>query len=236
MIPQYNAYAPSGAKSFLFNQTYSATGANEANLYDNVYSEFTYLNGSDIVWMPREYGTEESVFGEYLATVIQRGFPVRLFIEEVEAWGGNGDMYSKFGLQVQDECTLFCNKTTFSNASSVSGSELWPKQGDLVYIVKSKKLFEVSHIEDEAQPGFYLFGNRTGYKVHCKMFTYNHEFISQSTSAGIPSAVQALDTLLAGLDSAEKADQDVSKKQTNVPIRKQAKKILDTTEKDPLAP
>lgn len=237
MISQFNAYSASGAKPFLFNQTYDMAQANEANLYDQIYSEFTWLNGSDIIWMPREMGPAETVFGEYLATVINKGFPIRLFIEEVEAWGGNGDMFSKFGLQVQDEVTLFCNKTTFANAAGASGATgipLYPKQGDVVYINKSKKLFEVSHIEDQSQPGFFLFGNKTGYKIQCKSFSYDHEFISQSPTAGIPSAVQALDTLLAATNTSEINDVVSDDRQTNAPLRKKSVTVIDTTERDPL--
>jgi hypothetical protein len=236
MLAPFNPYAPSGAKQFLFNQTYDITQKNEANLFDNINSEFTYLYGSDFVYMPKEVGPAEAIFGEYLAAVIDRGFPIRLFIEEVEAWSGGGDMFSKFGLQVTDECTLFCNKTTFSNASqAASGVMVYPKEGDLVYVVKAKKLFEVSNVEDATSPGFYLFGNRTGYKIQCKMFTYNHEVISQSPSAGIPTAIQALDALLAATEG--NTTVTLNQKEitnNNVPIRTQTSTVLDTSEEDAL--
>lgn len=230
MIPTFNAYAPSGAPKWYANQTHTIGGQNEATLFNNAYSEFVWLYGSDVVWLNREVGKEESVFGEYLSAVFNKGTPMRMFIEEMEAWGGTGDIFSKFGLQVTDECTLYINKTSFYNASS-SG---YPKQGDLVYVNKAQKLFEVSHIEDESAPGFYLFGNRTGYKISCKLFSYNHEVINQSVSSGIPEAVQALDDLLLN-----NAGQTVTLEQKevenfNVPIQSVTSSVIDTTEEDPL--
>jgi hypothetical protein len=244
MIPQYNAYAPSGAKPFVFNRQYSIGQSNEANTLDNIASEFYYLYGSDIVFMPREVGTADQVFGEYLASQIAKGYNIRMFVEEVEAWAGGGDIYSKFGLQVTDECTMYINKTSFFNATAsavsgvpISGTGVYPKQGDLLYHVISKKLYQIAHVEDEIQPSFYLLGNRAGYKFQCKLFTYNYEVISQDVSANIPAAIQALDALMSSPISAGATEtlpaREVRKK--NAPVQKIATAIIDTSEKDPLA-
>lgn len=231
MIPIFNSYAPSGTPRWYSNQTHTLGGQNEATLFDSLTSEYYCLYGSDVTWLPREVGKEESVFGEYLAAVFDRGFPLRMFIEETEAWGGSGDIYSKFGLQVTDECTLYINKTSFFNASA-SG---YPKQGDLAYIPKSQKLFEVSHIEDETAPGFYLFGNRTGYKITCKLFSYNHQEINQAPDVGIPAAIQALDALLEDTDTTEQVTiQEKEIRNNNIPIQTQASFVIDTTEEDAL--
>lgn len=227
---QYNAYGPSGAPPYVFAKVMDADVA-EAYLYDNILSEFIYLHGSDVVWLHNEVNKAEPIFGEYLAAEIDRGYPMRMFVEETEAWGGSGDMYSKFGLQVTDECTLHINRTSFLNASASA----YPKQSDLVYINKTQKLFEVSHVEDETTPGFYLFGNRTGYKISCKLYSYDHKKINQSVSAGIPEAIQALDGLLEDTKTTDQVTLD-NKEQNNIviPIRNEASNILDTSESDPL--
>lgn len=235
-IPQFNAYAVTGAPPFLFNAVYDIEQSNEANTYNQIGSEFQYLHGTDVVFMPREVGVEEPIFGEYLAAKINRGIPLRVFIEEVEAWSGGGDMYTKFGLQVTDECTIHTNKTSWLQASqAVAGADIYPKQGDLFFINKAQKLFQISHVEDETSPGFYLFGNRTGYKIQCKMFSYNHEEISQAPDTNIPAAVAALDDLLAQQDSEELVP--LNDKEVNnyiQPIETEAAMIIDQTEKDPL--
>ena len=235
-IPQYNSYGPSGQGPFLFNATYDINQANEANTYDNVAREFQHLHGSDIVFMPRELGKTENIFGEYLASKISKGIPMRVFIEENEAWSGGGDMYSRFGLQVTDECTIHTNKTSWLQATTPpSGEPIYPKQNDLIFINKTQKLFEIQHIEDEISPGFYLFGNRTSYKIQCKMYSYSHEQISQAAGTNIPEAVKALDNLLGQQDFPEEVKLPQKEiNNHNIPIQNNAFSIIDNTEDDPL--
>jgi len=234
MNPQFaifNAYTTGGPPPYQFNATYDINQSNEASLYNSISSEFCYLYGNDITFLPRDVNNAEEIFGEYLAAVFNRGYNLRAFIEELEAWGGQGDMYSKFGLQVTDECTIYINKTSFSQAVSAD----YPKQGDLVYVTKSQKLFEISHIEDEVAPGFYHFGNKTWYKIQCKLFSYNHEEINQSPNVGIPAAIQALDDLLEVKDSESEVRIEVKEEiNNNIPIQLAADDFIDDSEDDPL--
>ncbi|NCP97689.1 hypothetical protein GW796_05540 [archaeon] len=230
IFAKYNAYGPSGAPPYLFAKTMDTEVA-EAYLYDNILSEFIYLYGSDVVWLHNEVNKAEPIFGEYLAAEIDRGYPMRMFIEETEAWGGSGDMFSKFGLQVTDECTLHINKASFLNASASA----YPKQGDLVYINKTQKLFEVTHIENETSPGFYLFGNRTVYRISCKLYSYDHKKINQSVSAGIPEAIQALDALIEDTKTNDLVTLETKEvNNTNAVINQESSFLLDNTENDPL--
>lgn len=231
----YNSYNASGVsavpvRQYLLNQTHEITGTNEANTMNALASEWYYLHGTNMNFLPRTVNKEETTFGEYLSATIDRGIPIRTFIEEVQAWSGNGDMYSKLGLQVTDECTLWCTKSFFSEQTS----GLYPKQGDLIYVTKSNKLFQISHIEDEIQPAFYLLGNRSGYKIQCKLFAYNHEAISQEVSAGIPSAVAALDSLLNDIEGNVVTLPDKEFNQNNAKIIDNALPIINNTEDDPL--
>jgi hypothetical protein len=203
-IPQYNpALAP-----FRFNGYYDISQANEANTFDNIMCEANNLYGHDVVYIEREVGTAEPIFGEYLASKLTTGTPLRMYLEENQGWGGNAtDMYSKFGLQVTDEATFHCPITTFSKAKDdyyinstipSTGYNLGsfaPKMGDLIYFVKGNKLFEIQHIENEATPGFYAYGNRNAYVFKCKTYTYDSMEVMQDET--IPTEVQGLNGLAA---------------------------------------
>lgn len=216
-IPQFQL----GTHPFKFNDSYDLTQGNEANTYLNVYAESTFLFGSDVVFLPRTPDNPEPIFGEYLASKLEAGYPMRLFVEDVTNWNGNGDVYSKFGLQVNDTTTFHCPKKMFEIFNN--GVAIYPKQGDLIYYVKGKKLFEIQHIEDETQPGFYVFGNRQSYVIKCKAYTYDHMQIAIDES--IPPAVSSLASL-ATQDQQQYNDvvQDVVAQQS----------ILDNTEVDPI--
>lgn len=227
----YNSYGTTTPlHPYKLNETYPASGMNDFMTTDGLATEFYLLYGSDTTFLPRELYKEDTVFGEYLSPVFERGFPLRMFIEEVEAWSGNGDMYSKFGLQVTDEATIYINKSSFLAQTENN----YPKQHDLIYIHKSQKLFQIKHIEDEIQPAFYLLGQRAGFKFTCVLFSYNHEVISQSVSAGIPVAIQALDSLLNDLNGNSVKLPEKEYNQNNVPIITNATPVIDNTEVDPL--
>lgn len=176
--------------AYKFNEVYDINGANEASLYNSIYNEFTWHYGTDVVFVEKAVYESEPVFGEFIAKVYNRGTPMRLFIEQVDGWAGGGDLYSRFGIQITDECTIYCPKITFEQY--LPG--LYPKYGDLIYVPKSRKLFEVKHIEDELPPTFYLLGNRAGYVLSCKAFVYDHSDIVEGE--GIPEEVTALDKLI----------------------------------------
>jgi hypothetical protein len=234
--------AAGGLPQFKFNEIYSIDEQNEASLYDSINCEFTYHHGTDVIWLEREVNTAEPIFGEYLYKKIQKGTPLRLFVEETDAWGGAGDMYTKFGLQINDECTLHCPKRTFAQArnNAVSGA-LYPQYNDLVYIPKAKKLFEVIHIEDETAPAFYLFGNRSAYKISCKAYVYDHSEIDSSNDNGIPAEIEALDKQIIVADeiwnvspTATEVNSENNLEVNTYEITGVTNSIVDTTEVDPL--
>jgi hypothetical protein len=190
-IPQFNPIlAP-----FKFNGYYDLTESNEANTWDNILAESIHLMGHDVVYIERQVNVVEPTFGEFLAGQLSLGTPMRMFLEETQGWGGSAaDMYSKFGLQVTDECTFHASITAFTNSKGPD-VKFFPKQGDLIYFLKGKKLFEIQHIENETQPGFYSFGNRNEYTFKCKVYTYDSmEVLVNET---IPEEIQALNGLAA---------------------------------------
>lgn len=243
-IPQYMTNLSLNTAPFRFNENYDTSEAGEANTYNNIFAEAVYLYGVDVVYIERTLNTPEQIFGEYLGAVLTQGTPMRLYNEELTqgGWGGGGDMYAKFGLQVTDESTFYGPKIIFDQAKlntdpATSTDQpfipFYPKQNDLIYFVKGKKLFEINHIENEAQPGMYIFGNKNSYVFKCKLYTYDHSAVK--VDASLPAEIQALDNVtqvgnqLFDLKSTEKAnfnDKVVAENIKNT--------IVDTTEKDPL--
>jgi hypothetical protein len=225
MNPQTPQFS-SGTHPFKFNDSYDLGAAGEANTYNQIYAETCFLYGSDVVFLPRTVNNPEPVFGEYLASTIESGFPMRLLVEDVTNWQGGGDIYSKFGLQVTDETTFNCPKIVFENYQPdplVPAIQMYPKQGDLIYYVKGKKLFEILHVEDETQPGFYVFGNRNSYQIKCKAYTFDHMEIAVDDS--IPTEISSLGGL---------ADQDDTHFNEEIINTIVAESILDSSEVDPI--
>jgi Virus neck protein len=236
-IPQYMTNLKQNKAPFRFNENSDLNEAGEANTYNNIFAEATHLHGFDVVYIERTFHGEEPIFGEYLAATLDKGTPMRLKLEETAAWGGSGDMYSKFGLQVQDEATFYCPTITFSQAKFDEETQeflpFYPKVSDLIYFVKGKKLFEIMHIENEAAPGFYVFGNRNSYVMKCKAYTFDHSDINMEDFNGIPEELKALDRV----ETVDDKEYDVlgkEEKTFNTPLQTKASTVIDNTEKDAL--
>ena len=242
-IPQYMTNLNLNSRPFRFNENYDTSIAGEANTYNNIWAESCYLHGNKIVYIERTIHNPEPIFGEYLGSVLSTGTEMYFFNDELTqgAWGGSGDLYSKFGLTVTDTSTWYCPKLMFTQAkqnplydgTNTQFLPFYPKVGDLIYYSISKKLFEIDHIENEASPGMFIFGNRNSYVFKTKVFAYDHTQIDQ-TSTTIPDEIKALDKIL----NINGTNVDVLPKQEdtifNQPIRDAASSIVIKTEKDPL--
>lgn len=221
-LPTITTFNVTSPPPFKFNEKYDVTQAGEANTYNTIFNEAVWLYGSDIIYIKRTVNTPENIFGEYLDSVLSSGINMRLFCQELTegAWANGTDMYSKFGLQVQDEATFFAPTLTFKQIDPT----FFPKASDLIYFVYGKKLFEIQHIENEALPGMYVFGNRNSYVMKCKVYTYMHELVDQTAGNNIPNEVKTLLNI---------HSQDTTV--FNTPIQTAASGIIDNTEVDPLA-
>lgn len=211
--------------AFKFNERYDVHGQNEANTYREILMEGTWKFGTDIVYIERDRGAVEPVFVETVGEAMKRGTPLRVFVEEVQGWGGMGDTFSKFGIRVGDEMTIYCPKELFRRTRP-DEPNFYPKAGDLIYHVPGNKLFEITSIEDELPPSFYLFGNEVSWKFSCRTYNYEHSEIDQADDNGIPDVVKIL-------DQAVEEQTDIERNTTPwVDYGKSG--IVDESERDPL--
>lgn len=241
-IPQFMSNMALNESPFRFSQVLDAEVAGDANLMMNLWGESIYLYGVEVVYIERETKTAEPIFGEYLGSILKTGTRMYLQADNLSNNGGfaQQDLYSKFGLQVNDEETFQCPKLTFSQAKQnplYDGTNnffipFFPKVGDLIYVPMAKKLFEINHIEDELMLG-YMFGNRNAYQIKCKTYAYDNIKVD-STSTTIPDEVKALDNVMT-INNILFDVQTQEDTNNNKPIRDNAIGIIINTEIDPMS-
>jgi hypothetical protein len=92
----------------------------------------------------------------------------------VSGFQGQGDLISKFGIELKDRVELVVGKRSFEEIVTRSDSEISrPTEGDLVYFIDSDTLFEINFVEHENP--FYALGSLYTYVLSCEAFTYTHE-------------------------------------------------------------
>jgi hypothetical protein len=101
-----------------------------------------------------------------------------MYVENNDGFDGEGDLFSKFGVEIRDSVTLVLAKRRWNQTVRKFDNEIKserPVEGDLIFTPFAGKLFQIMHVEHE-QP-FYQLNNLPIYKLRCELFEYNDEDI-----------------------------------------------------------
>jgi len=148
----------------------------EQTLYENIIIESLKMFGQDVYYLPRTIVNENRVFGEDVASQFSNSYKIEMYIENTEGFEGEGDLFTKFGVEIRDEATFIVarkrwNTTVGRVDNQIEGER--PREGDLIFLPLSNSLFEVMHVEHE-QP-FYQLSNLPTFKMRCQLFEYSDE-------------------------------------------------------------
>ena len=148
----------------------------EQKLYENIIIESLKMFGQDVYYLPRTIVNENRVFGEDVPSKFSNSYKIEMYIENTEGFEGEGDLFTKFGVEIRDEATFIVarkrwNTTVGRVDNQIEGER--PREGDLIFLPLSNSLFEVMHVEHE-QP-FYQLSNLPTFKMRCQLFEYSGE-------------------------------------------------------------
>lgn len=158
----------------------------EQHLYEDLVVESLRFYGHDVLYLPREIVEEDTILGEDVQSKFGDAYEVEMYLENTEGFEGEGDLVSKFGVQIQEEATFVLSLRTWERFISLDGNlatSLRPNEGDLIYFPLSGSLFEIRFVED--QDPFYQLGKLFVFKLRCSLFEYSGEDFDTGTSADL---------------------------------------------------
>ena len=158
------------------NVYFSQAVKSEQNLYEDLIIESLGIYGQDVYYIPRTIVNRDSILNEDPASTFDDAFLMEMYIENSEGFEGEGDLYSKFGLQIKDTATFIVSRRRWDDRVGPFSSQVEnpkPMEGDLVFLPMTNSFFEINFVEDE-QP-FYQLSNLPVYKLECSLFEYNDE-------------------------------------------------------------
>ena len=158
------------------NPNFSQKVKSEQNLYEDIIIESMKIYGQDVYYLPRTIVNENTILGEDVASSFTSSYKIEMYLENTEAFDGEGDLFTKFGVEIRDEATFIVARKRWSQtvaSSSNAITVLRPKEGDLIWLSLSNKLFEILHVEHESP--FYQLSNLPTYKMRCQLFEYSGE-------------------------------------------------------------
>ena len=158
------------------NVYFSQAVRSEQNLYEDLIIESLKIFGQDIYYLPRDLVNRDSILGEDTSSQFDDAYMIEGYIEGTEGFEGQGDLYSKFGLEVRDEVNFVISRKVWDRYVGFQdevNDVPRPREGDLIFLPLSNKFFEVMFVEHE-QP-FYQLSNLPVYRLQCALYEYNEE-------------------------------------------------------------
>lgn len=163
--------------NFFFN---NFSNSQEQNLIEELVIESIKIYGIDLFYLPRTIVDKDTVFGEDSASSYDAAYSIEMYIRNVNGFAGEGDLLSKFGLEIRDQITFTVARRTFSSAVGDQEDQIRPNEGDLIFFPLNNKIFRINFVEHEAI--FYQMGSLQTYDLRCELFEYSGE----TFNTGIP--------------------------------------------------
>lgn len=146
----------------------------EQHLYEDIVVESLRMYGHDLYYLPREVIEEDSILNEDVQSRFGDAYSVEMYIENTDGFEGEGDLMSKFGVQIRDQATFIISLRSWERFISLDtnlATSLRPNEGDLLYFPLSGGLFEIKFVEHEDP--FYQVGKLFVFKLRCELFEYS---------------------------------------------------------------
>ena len=78
---------------------------NEHRLMEDVIVESIEIMGHGVYYIPRDsYDSGDMIFGEYKNSKFTKAYNMEAYLANVEGFEGDGDFFSKFGLEIRTRC------------------------------------------------------------------------------------------------------------------------------------
>lgn len=153
----------------------------EQLLIEDLVIESLKIHSMDVYYLPRESRDQiDQLMGEDQLKEFNAAHPIEMYMENTTSMEGEGDLITKFGLEIRDEMTLLVSRRRFQFTVPLSR----PREGDIVYVPLLENFFEITFVEHENnQAMMYTLGRGRGgnvyvYSLRLKQYVFSHEKVN----------------------------------------------------------
>ena len=168
------------ATNVYFQSGQTSGTTNEQRLVEDLVIESLKIYGHDVFYLPRTVVNRDTIFDEDALSSFTQAYPIEMYLENVEGYEGQGELFSKFGIEIRDQATFVLSKRRWEQLVDTTGGtfqlEARPAEGDLIYFSKTGSVFEIKYVE--FQNPFYQLGKIYVFKLQCELFEYSSETIT----------------------------------------------------------
>lgn len=157
---------------------YAPNSISEQRVLEDIITESIQIMGHNCYYMPREsYAAMDEIYGEDVLSKFSKAYIMEMYLANVEGYEGDGDFFSKFGLEIRDTSNFVVSRRTFQRYMPTTVATR-PREGDLIFVPVLNKIFEIKFVEEELM--FFALGKRNPfiYELRCETFRYSNEDIN----------------------------------------------------------
>lgn len=158
------------ATNFYFN---NFTNSQEQLLIENLIIESIKIYGHDLYYLPRTTVAKDTLYQQDDLSSFNAAYLVEMYVKNVEGFGGEGDLFSRFGVEIRDQVTFVVSQRVFEEEIQNQTSLIRPREGDLIFLPLNNKVFQIKFVEHEAV--FYQMGSLQTYELTCELYEYSGE-------------------------------------------------------------
>lgn len=154
---------------------------NEQLLVEDLVIEALKIYSMDVFYLPKESRDQiDRLMGEEQLRSFGSAYTIEMYLENTSGMEGEGDLISKFGLEIRDELNLLVSRRRFRSTMPFLER---PREGDIIYLPLIQNFMEITFVEHENQQAmFYTLGRGRGgnvyvYALRLKQFVFSNEQI-----------------------------------------------------------
>ena len=165
------------------NVYFSQGNTPEKRLHEDIVIEALKIYGHDVYYIPRKIVNTNAIFNEDALSEFGEAFLIEMYLANVDGFEGDGDLLSRFGVEVRDQAELIISTRRWEELVGrfQSTPEVRPQEGDLIYFPLTNGLFEIKFVEDEDP--FYQLSGLTTFKLSVETFEYGNEALDTGIEA-----------------------------------------------------
>jgi len=147
----------------------------EQSLYEDLVIESLKFYGEDVYYIPREIVNKDTIFADDVPSRFSDAYKIETYIENTEGFDGEGDLFTKFGIELRDQATFVFARRRWKKLIGDNLAEVGfrPREGDIIYLPMSNSMFEVLKVETETP--FYQLSQLPTFRLQCELFEYSDE-------------------------------------------------------------
>jgi len=157
------------------NRYFKQKVRSEQNLFEDLVIESLQMFGQDVYYLPREIVNKDKIFLDDVPSRFSDAYKVEMYIENTEGFEGEGDLFTKFGIELRDQATFIVSRRRWVQlvGKRLEVANFRPREGDLIYLPMSESMFEIRRVETETP--FYQLKDLPTFRLQCELFEYSGE-------------------------------------------------------------